>query len=374
MAVEDSLGGADQGIWLTRWDQEHANLLEALEHAASRSDLQGSGLTICVGVWRFWFKRAFLTEGHEQLTRALRHNDGRDTDPVVLADAFNASGTFAYSLAEYDVAIERYTRSLEIFESAGAEAGQVIASTNLANPLLRKGEVDRAHAILTKALSASRRVAEDRYTASIVANLGSLEVMSGRLEKAHEFFEEALDLFRRMGEPHGTRLALTNLAYVLENSGKIPEARAYYTESIEMMRQLGDRRGIVSTLAKVVMMEASSGEVGRVHSQLEECLSLASDIEDRQAQINSIEASAAFAAAVSRQRSVAQLVAASGRRREEWGLAYEPAEKVRMESLLDSARSQLGEAEFDLASRLGRNMELSAVLTSAKALLEGPRA
>lgn len=368
---KQALEGPEQGDWLQLWDREHSNALLALDTASESRDLVADGVRLCVGIWRYWFKRGLLRVGREQLTRCLGQCDSIEIEPQLLGDAYNACATFSYALADNETSIGLYLKSIEIFEQAGAEAGWVVASTNLANPLLRKGDLAGAEQLLVRALDGARRVGEARYTASIVANLGALQVAKGLLEPARSYFEEAVATFRQAGDPHGVRLALTNLAYVFDNLGLTREARAHYAESIVLMKRLGDNRDVVSTLAKIVPMEVEAGDLESARRVLGECLELVGEVQDALAQINSVEASASFAVARGEHRVAAEMIAATQTRRTEWGLAYEPAEQRRTDVLLASIRSSLTDETFDLAWHSGVPRTLDDLLGEARRQLTG---
>ncbi|HET8776035.1 MAG TPA: protein kinase, partial [Candidatus Limnocylindria bacterium] len=62
--------GVEKRVWLDRLEQEHDNLRSAFGAAVAAGDAK-TALRMASALWRFWQMRGYLTEGLEQVERAL---------------------------------------------------------------------------------------------------------------------------------------------------------------------------------------------------------------------------------------------------------------------------------------------------------------
>src|SRR5262249_10539005 len=73
--AEAELGGAVQGMWLNRLQQEHDNLRAALDWIVEQGDVD-TGLRFAIVLKLFWFMRGHLIEGRERLAQVLALGKG----------------------------------------------------------------------------------------------------------------------------------------------------------------------------------------------------------------------------------------------------------------------------------------------------------
>ena len=93
--AEPHLTADDQGAWLDRCEQEHANLRAALRWAIEAADADRAQAA-AGALWRFWQQRGHLTEGRRWLEEVLAMPSGRAPTPArvkALAGAGGLSGS-----------------------------------------------------------------------------------------------------------------------------------------------------------------------------------------------------------------------------------------------------------------------------------------
>ena len=114
--AEPHLAGADQGEWLDRCEQEHANIRAALRWAIDRGEA-GPAQAAAGALWRFWQQRGHLAEGRGWLEETLAMPSGQ-APTAARAKALTGAGGIAWwsdqgaARAFYDeaLAIERAAR------------------------------------------------------------------------------------------------------------------------------------------------------------------------------------------------------------------------------------------------------------------------
>ena len=90
--AEPKLTGREQGVWLARLEEEHANLRAVLSRARERGEWE-TLLRLAGALGHFWIVRGHLSEGQRWLEEALSHR-GRGSAKAQ-AKALLAAGTVA---------------------------------------------------------------------------------------------------------------------------------------------------------------------------------------------------------------------------------------------------------------------------------------
>ncbi|MDP8924600.1 MAG: tetratricopeptide repeat protein, partial [Chloroflexota bacterium] len=126
--AEARLTGPDQARWLDRLDLEHDNLRAALQWCTEHDT--GSGLRLAATLWRFWYVRAYFTEGRDWLARLLPLPEAR-VRTATRALALNGAGNLAYNQGDYAAAEACHQESLEIRRELGDRRGIAGSLNNL---------------------------------------------------------------------------------------------------------------------------------------------------------------------------------------------------------------------------------------------------
>jgi len=88
------LGGPNQAWWLDRLEQEHDNMRAALEWSQAGEAGREAALRMAGALYRFWYSRGYLTEGHQWLEGALARSSGAAAGPR--ARALHGAGWLAW--------------------------------------------------------------------------------------------------------------------------------------------------------------------------------------------------------------------------------------------------------------------------------------
>jgi tetratricopeptide (TPR) repeat protein len=229
-------GGVEQALWFDRLELELENFRVALRWADDVGD-GGSLLRLSAGLWRFWALHGHR-DGLRWVEEAVAQTSCEVSTPRVaalLGAAVLASRmgdhpiTYAISLAERAIALARelgdealtaralvalgvclededperalklYTEGRKLYRSAGDDWGVGVATVNLAQLALRRGDLTDAANLLDESLQIARATGDEEGEAVTLASLGLVDLQRGRIGLASSAFGDSLRIASRLG-------------------------------------------------------------------------------------------------------------------------------------------------------------------------------
>ncbi|MFD3871748.1 ATP-binding protein, partial [Streptomyces sp. NPDC058623] len=293
--------------WL---DSEHANLVQAVEHAAGAGmdelcwDLATTLATLFEGRGYFddWERTHQLalecarSAGNTRGTAALLSSLGvlylgRSQSEESRAALTQALGLFeelgerqGLALCHRDLALlERmrgnedhaltlYDRALRDFDRAGDVVGRAIVLTQSAHIWMRRGQTSAAQSRLDEALGIYRSVGYTGGQARTLRRAGQLLQGQGEHERAVTTFTEVLELCRDSGDVIGEGHLLRDLGHAHAEMGRCEAARGFYAQALSVREQIMDQGGAALVrldLARLLVASGGAGERSRSRELLE---------------------------------------------------------------------------------------------------------
>jgi predicted ATPase/class 3 adenylate cyclase len=277
--AEPHLTGEDQGEWLDRCEQEHANLRAALRWAIEAGEAdraqQAAG-----ALWRFWQQRGHLTEGRRWLEEvlALPSGQGRTParakalagaggitwwqedleaargfyqealaierqlgDPARTAEALYNQAFMAGAEGRFDAAARLFQESLELFRQAGDEVGATRPLWMSAIGDLAAGRWDRPIAIAEQVVATWRRTGDRLQLADALAWLAVVYARAGRRASARAAIRQALGLFRAVDSPMGILTVILGLSYLARWEDRYQDAVRLAGAAASLRERVGGR-------------------------------------------------------------------------------------------------------------------------------------
>ncbi|MET9611081.1 BTAD domain-containing putative transcriptional regulator [Streptomyces sp. NPDC006512] len=283
--------------WL---DSEHANLVQAVEHAAREGmdelcwDLAATLATLFEGRGYFddWERTHQLalecvrSAGNTRGTAALLGSLGvlylgRSQSEESRAALTSALGLFeelgdrqGLALCHRDLALlERmrgnedhaltlYDRALRDFDRAGDVVGRAIVLTQSAHIWMRRGQTSAAQSRLDEALGIYRSVGYTGGQARTLRRAGQLLQGQGEHERAVTTFTEVLELCRDSGDVIGEGHLLRDLGHAHAEMGRCEAARGFYAQALSVREQIMDQGGAALVRLDLARLLAASGGTG----------------------------------------------------------------------------------------------------------------
>jgi tetratricopeptide (TPR) repeat protein len=334
--AEPELERPQQDVWLERLEQEHDNLLAALDWAWEQNAVE-SALRLCAALAPFWHTRGYLSEGRhwsDQILGLRSQVGDHEAEAAArsiqqlqstIAKALNGAGRLALTQGDYDEAREHYDAALTLANQLGDRRAAAIALNGLAGLEGRLGNYAQAQELFDKALAQFEQLGDKLNSARLLSNRGLIALIQDDTARAKTYLEESLAIRRAIGDTIGMIWSIANLGEVAHRNGDTTQATARYSRSLALSQRLGAKEGIAVCLEGLAQVGAARGQP----------------------------------------LPAARLWGAAEALRESIGAARQQVWRARYEQAVAAARERAGQAAFDGAWEQGRAAPLEQVVAEA---------
>ena len=349
--AEPQLAKPQQAEWLDRLESEHDNLRAALTWALGREIDPGPRMAGALG--RFWHTRGYLSEGRTYLEAAAR---SAAVPATVRAKALKGLGWIAEPQGDYERARAAYQESLELYRGSDYKRGVANALGDLGSLALDRGDYGEATSLLEESLTLHRELGSKEEVVGVLNGLGIMASANGERERSVSFFSEALALGRGTGNVRMTAVSLGNLGITMLVHGDPDQAAVLLEEGLALFRDIGDNSNIAIGLMHSALAALIQGDHERAKALSQESLKLLQKAEDKQHIPDCLEIMAGEAGAQDQAQRAARLWGAAEAMREDLGVPLQPEDRKLLDPFLATARSSLGEEEWQTTLTEGRAM------------------
>lgn len=162
-------------------------------------------------------------------------------DAATAADILRWIGTLHRQRGHTELAIESYEVSLAIAAAADLPYQRASALNCVAIIEQFRAETDRAHELYLEARELAEQVGDERLSAMIDQNLGTLSNIQGDVSAALAYYGSALHSFRRLGEDQASTWALNNMGMAHVDLEEWSKAETCYDEAFDIADRLRDQ-------------------------------------------------------------------------------------------------------------------------------------
>ena len=272
LGTQSQWHGPERTKWLDRLEREQDNVRAAL--ARCEADPHGSeaGLRLSAAFWQFWDARSYLSEGREQLERALMRREG--VAPAIVAEALSGAAMLAWWQGEYSAARSWYEEMLTLYRKLDDKEGVAQTLRFLGQLARDQGDPETARTHIEESLGLLRK-ADDKHSLAWVLNLQGLVAKDqSDYGTARTVIEEALIFFREENDKDGVAWSLYDLGHVAMAQGDYAAARSLYEESLGLFREIGDKINVARCMVGLGSVAEEQGNYKTARTLLEESLNL----------------------------------------------------------------------------------------------------
>ncbi len=320
-----NLRGPTQAEWLSRFDDEYANMRAALAWCVKAHP--DRALRLGGALRRYWWARSLLEEADPWLERLL---------PI-------ARSTVSEAAVSVLVAANALAR----------DRNRIAAAAGLAE----------------EALEVALQLGSAELIAACQHELAIDLLAMGDMRRARDLWEESLFHRRQIGDLVGVTQVLNGLSAVALEEGDTVSGRAYLLEALEVARELGAEESIGGTLINLVALslehDGEAIDLQWVVSSLRESFELARKLNHPLFVSACLEEFAAAELLRGNQITSVRMLGAAGRVRDDVGLELPSEEEPRHERLVSALRGAVGRAAFEQAWEEGKAIDLEQMVALA---------
>jgi len=337
---ETEHGNSPGTEWLAHLAIEHDNLHAALEWLTETQDADW-GLRLGAALFRFWETAELLSEGRDCLGKLLNMPTAAAPTKARSRVLF-AAGVLAGEQGDYPAATALINESLEIARSLADRHGIAVCQNARAVHARDRGEIPAERALFEESLDLWGEVGDRRAEARSLSNLANVVKMQEDYAHALSLYAECRSIFEELGDRTGVAWSLNNQGDVARDQGDSAAARRLYGQALSAFRELDDRWGIAGTLADLGNLSKEEGDYPAAHSAYRESLKTFQQLGHKRGIARLLECFAGSSAAQREAERALRLAGAAAALRQNIGAPLTPAEQVKLDVNLASAREVLG--------------------------------
>jgi predicted ATPase/DNA-binding SARP family transcriptional activator len=378
--AESEIRGPNQVIWLQRLEREHPNLRAALSWAASETDGDPIlALRLVSAIWRFWMLRGHLSEGRQQIDRALAVSTSRLPEEAaksaefvgLRAAALHGAGCLARLQGDTAAARPLLEEALALFRRENDPRNIAMCLQNISIVAQDSGDYATARAGYEEALALRRAVDDWEGAANVLNSLGVLAWDLGDIKASRGYHEESVSLRRDRGQQLRAP-QLLNLASVAQREGDFAAARSWYEEGNQLARTAGNLQALATGLSGLALLDVAEGHLAEARLLFSESLRLFLELGDQGSLAQTLEGCGALLIQSGKRgdrTAAARLWGAAETLRIRTGIPLSPNEQAAHEEAVKAARTSLGDGPFRAAWSVGSALSPAQAVAEAQTSL-----
>ena len=342
LAEEGALEAAAHPEWLDRFEIEHDNFRAALEHLIKTGDADWA-LRLGTALFHFWETREYLTEGRGRITKLLAL-EGAAARPKLRSRLLFCAAVLAGEQGDYNSAHQLFEESLETCLELNDNRGVAVALNALAVNARDRGDLPTASLLFERCVAIWRDAGDPADVARALSNLANVTKLQGEPARSSALYDECLTMFRQVGDVAGIAWTLNYQGDVARESNDLTAARSFYEQSLAAFSLSRDGWGIASALSDLAGLSWDQGDNDEARRLYGESIQMFQNLGHKRGIARVLECLAANAAAQSDAVQSLHFAGAAAALRDRLGAPLTPAEKQKLEKVLEFARRTLGNA------------------------------
>ena len=358
---------AQDAVWMSRCEAEYSNMISAVDWLLKKRDAEWASRA-CLGLFRFWERRYFFTDGRKYFEELLQLPD---LSPQARALATSSKASLVCLQGDIENGLRMYEQGLKLFREMGDSRGVAREANGLAVAYRRQGDLARAEQFFSESLHACQEIGDEAQIASILSNLADVAAQQGEARKASQLLGQAHEIFRRINYVPGVAWSLNQMGDQARWLADCDTAKARYRQALDMFQDLGDHMGVGRTMQDLAELCCEEQNFGRAKQLFEDALDHFVTAKHYRGLGMLFDRLAGVEVSFGRAASALTLAGAASAIRESAGAEerpWSPAEHARREQTVHLAQAQLDQLASQSAWEQGHSMKLAAALEYARNL------
>jgi serine phosphatase RsbU (regulator of sigma subunit)/Tfp pilus assembly protein PilF len=179
-----------------------------------------------------------------KLSKDLNFNQG-------IADAWSIGGMLEDANSNFELAIEKYDKALDLYEKNADIKKIAIVHQDKANAYYSMGANDKALLFYMKSLKVREQLGDSSGIASSYMGISNVYSQMHRSDLSLLYAKKALRLKEKYGEKKMVSWLLNNVGAILIEMGDTINALPYYEKSLALKKELNDEYGLATTYKNI---------------------------------------------------------------------------------------------------------------------------
>jgi non-specific serine/threonine protein kinase len=366
--AEPHLNGADQLIWLQRFELENDNLRAAMEWSLLAVNRAAKGLQLATITAIFWKLHGHHNEGRLRLAAILAH-EAVQKPTLVRAQALHRASVLEFYQSDYPAARALLEESLTISRRLGIEGRLEVANAleMLAEVASETGDYSTGTKLYEEALPLYREVGDLLGISDTLKMMCYTEMRAGNFEHIESRMEEALVISRQSKSQHSIASSLSALGELAVRQGRVERAQSLLKEGLSISQRLGEKWGIAIALGSLGWLALRQSDFSEMRKLLRQSLDIRLDTGDRGGMAWCLEKLAEATSLQTHFEKAAIIFGAAAALRAPVGSMMDAVDRPNYERLISSLRTSLGKDAFETAWGEGQSMSLELAIDFALA-------
>jgi signal transduction histidine kinase len=227
----------------------------------------------------------WIESANHQYEKALAHFNTAlklygNSNVEKTGNAYNSIGAMHWYLRNYPLALDNFDNVLRIGEKHDNALLIRKGLTNKGVILNTLAQYNEALACFERALEIAQLDNDNSNRATLINNIGNINIKLNRNETAINNFKDALSLYTDMDDKDGISRCYNNLGEVYLELGNILEALEYYQTSLTILKAEGDSSGIAVSYLNIGRAHQSGKQYSKAISYYEKALKMMLSYDD----------------------------------------------------------------------------------------------
>jgi predicted ATPase/class 3 adenylate cyclase len=362
-AVEATLWGADQLLWLKRLEAELDNFRGALQWADRAASAEAS-LRLAGALVEFWRKKNHLSEGRGWLERGFARPDRADL-PKPWAKALWAAGYLGFYQGDLAAARAWLLESMAISREHVDKVGLADSLRVWGIIVLFQGDADAAYAAEVESVATYRAIQNPWGLAMSLYIQGLAKHSQGDNTAAQTAYAEVVTLLGESGDRWELSSALTGMGRLALQQGDYALARARFERVLALRREINDKFLIAHSLNYLGIVARRESDHRRAAALYRESVSLFQEVGNRHGLALCLASFGGMIADQGQPARAARLLGAAAGALERLSAAMVLGDPVGYEYDVAAVRNALGDEAFAAAWAEGQAMTLDQAIIYA---------
>lgn len=200
---------------------------------------------------------------------------GRDHDIGII---YNGLGLVNFNLKDYDKAIEYYLKAIKIFNLDDSKREKAVIYQNMAGCYVEKNNFQKADQFYREALKTFQEINDSMQIVGTFINMSNANRKNRNNRQAELYLEKAGILSHLMNNQRLTATILYNRGTLFFDAGNLDNAEKYVTEGLAIFKKIIHKEGIVSALGSMSEICRQKGEYEKALDYYKEYVNSGNDI------------------------------------------------------------------------------------------------